>query len=112
MTVTTDRDVRVPGADGSWEAVRLREPRAQTPKPVWNPDLPTDTDFRAQWEEVPDIEEYPNGFRAQWEQFLRDVDAGRPHGYDLAAGVRGLQLVEAGLQSSEEGRRIVIGEQA
>ena len=74
--------------------------------------LPTDQDFRAQWEEVPDIEEYPNGFRAQWEQFLRDVDAGRPHGYDLAAGVRGLQLVEAGLQSSEEGRRIVIGEGA
>ena len=88
------------------------QPRAQTPKPVWNPDLPTDQDFRAQWEEVPDIEEYPNGFRAQWEQFLRDVDAGRPHGYDLAAGVRGLQLVEAGLQSSEEGRRIVIGEGA
>ena len=88
------------------------QPRAQTPKPVWNPDLPTDQDFRAQWEEVPDIEEYPNGFRAQWEQFLRDVDAGRPHGYDLAAGVRGLQLVEAGLQSSEEGRRVVLGDQA
>jgi predicted dehydrogenase len=86
------------------------QPRAQTPKPVWNPDLPTDQDFRAQWEEVPDIEEYPNGFRAQWEQFLRDVDAGRPHGYDLAAGVRGLQLVEAGLRSSEEGRRVVLGE--
>ena len=88
------------------------QPRAQTPKPVWNPDLPTDEDFRAQWEQVPDLEEYPNGFRAQWEQFLRDVDAGRPHGYDLAAGVRGLQLVEAGLRSSAEGRRIVIGEQA
>ena len=88
------------------------QPRAQTPKPVWNPDLPTDQDFRAQWEEVPDIEEYPNGFRAQWEQFLRDVDAGRPHGYDLAAGVRGLQLVEAGLRSSEEGRRVVLGDQA
>ena len=88
------------------------QPRAQTPKPVWNPDLPTDQDFRAQWEQVPDIEEYPNGFRAQWEQFLRDVDAGRPHGYDLAAGVRGLQLVEAGLRSSEEGRRIVLGESA
>ncbi len=88
------------------------QPRAQTPKPVWNPDLPTDQDFRAQWDEVPDIEEYPNGFRAQWEQFLRDVDAGRPHGYDLAAGVRGLQLVEAGLRSSEEGRRVVIGDRA
>ncbi len=86
------------------------QPRAQTPKPVWNPDLPTDQDFRSQWDAVPDIEDYPNGFRAQWEQFLRDVDAGRPHGYDLAAGVRGLQLVEAGLKSSEEGRRVEIKE--
>ena len=85
------------------------QPRAQTPKPVWNPDVPTDQDFRAQWEQVPDIEEYPNGFRAQWEQFLRDVHAGRPHCYDLAAGVRGLQLVEAGLQSSVEGRRVELG---
>ncbi len=84
------------------------QPRAQTPKPVWNPDLPTDQDFRAQWEQVPDLEEYPNGFRKQWEQFLTDVDAGRPHGYDLAAGVRGLQLVEAGLKSSNEGRRVEI----
>lgn len=86
------------------------QPRAQTPKPVWNPDLPTDQDFRSQWDSVPDIEGYPNGFRAQWEQFLRDVDANRPHGYDLAAGVRGLQLVEAGLRSSEEGRRVEIKE--
>lgn len=86
------------------------QPRAQTPKPVWNPDIPTDQDFRGQWKQVPDIEEYPNGFRAQWEQFLRDVDAGRPHSYDLAAGVRGLQLVEAGLQSSAEGRRVEIGQ--
>jgi predicted dehydrogenase len=86
------------------------QPRAQTPKPVWNPDLPTDQDFRAQWEQVPDLDEYPNGFRAQWETFLTDVDAGRPHSYDLAAGVRGLQLVEAGLQSSTEGRRIEIAQ--
>ena len=62
------------------------QPRAQTPKPVWNPDLPTDEDFRGQWEDVPDNEEFGNGFRAQWERFLRDVDAGRPHHYDLAAG--------------------------
>ncbi|MFT4165736.1 MAG: Gfo/Idh/MocA family oxidoreductase [Microlunatus sp.] len=86
------------------------QPRARTPKPVWNPDIPTDQDFHAQWEQVPDIEDYPNGFRAQWEQFLRDVDAGRPHRYDLAAGVRGLQLVEAGLRSSADGRRVEIGQ--
>ena len=31
-----------------------------------------------------------------------------PHAYDLAAGVRGLQLAEAGLTSSAEGRRVAI----
>src|SRR5215216_3279366 len=84
------------------------QPRVRTPMPVWNPDLPTTEDFRSQWEQIPDNAEFPNGFRAQWEQFLSDLDAGRPHKYDLAAGVRGLQLVEAGLESSAEGRRVEI----
>ena len=82
--------------------------RVQTPMPVWNPDLPTTEDYRSQWEQIPDNAEFTNGFRAQWEQFLSDVDAGRPHAYDLAAGVRGLQLADAGLASSAQGRRIPI----
>jgi predicted dehydrogenase len=85
------------------------QPRVSTPKPVWNPDLKTDQDFRSQWEQIPDNQEFDNGFRAQWEEFIKDVDAGRPHAYDFMAGVRGLQLVEAGLASSAEGRRIEIG---
>jgi predicted dehydrogenase len=84
------------------------QPRVNTPKPVWNPDLPTDQDFPSQWTQIPDNQEFTNGFRAQWEQFLQDVVAGRPHAYDLAAGVRGLQLVDAGLTSSAQGRRIEI----
>ncbi|MCU1506922.1 MAG: hypothetical protein QOG18_392 [Microbacteriaceae bacterium] len=85
------------------------QPRVSTPKPVWNPDLKTDQDFRAQWEQIPDNQVFDNGFRSQWEEFLKDVDAGRPHAYDFMAGVRGLQLVEAGLTSSAEGRRVEIG---
>jgi predicted dehydrogenase len=84
------------------------QPRVRTPMPVWNPDLPTDEDFRAQWEQIPDNQDFGNGFRTQWEQFLLDVAAGRPHRYDFAAGVRGLQLVEAGLRSSTEGVRVPI----
>jgi predicted dehydrogenase len=84
------------------------QPRVRTPMPVWNPDLPTDQDFRAQWEQVPDNQDFGNGFRIQWEQFLLDVAAGRPHRYDFAAGVRGLQLAEAGLRSSAEGVRVPI----
>ena len=84
------------------------QPRVRTPKPVWNPDLPTDQDFRSQWDEIPDNQDFDNGFRLQWEQFLTDVDAGRPHPYDFMSAVRGLELVEAGLASSNEGRRVVL----
>jgi predicted dehydrogenase len=84
------------------------QPRVRTPKPVWNPDLPTDHDFRADWDEIPDNQSFTNGFRAQWEQYLTDVVEGRPHPYDFMSAVRGLQLVEAGLTSSAEGRRITM----
>jgi predicted dehydrogenase len=82
------------------------QPAVRTPKPVWNPDQPTDQDFRAQWEQVPDNQEFGNGFRAQWEQYLLDVEGGRPHPYDFASGVRGLQLVDAALRSSRDGVRV------
>ncbi|TYL45402.1 Gfo/Idh/MocA family oxidoreductase [Nocardioides sp. BGMRC 2183] len=82
------------------------QPREATPKPVWNPDVPTSEDFRGQWRDIPDNTDFGNGFRAQWEEFLLDVHHGRPHPYDFAAGVRGLELVDAGLRSSAEGRRI------
>ncbi|MGJ9413792.1 Gfo/Idh/MocA family protein [Aeromicrobium sp. CF4.19] len=85
------------------------QPRVRTPMPVWNPDLPTTEDFRGQWDEVPDNTEFGNGFRAQWEQFLADVHHGRPHAYDFSAGVRGLELVDAGYASSREGRRVEMG---
>lgn len=84
------------------------QPRERTPKPVWNPDLPTDLDFRAQWDEVPDNQEFSNGFRAQWETYLADVHHGRPHPWDFMSAVRGLELVDAGLTSSAEGRRVVL----
>lgn len=114
-TVRVDRgelvEFQVDGTHGSAVAglfgCRI-QPRVRTPKPVWNPDLPTDQDFRAQWEQIPDNQQFTNGFRAQWEQFLGDVHAGRPHPYDFMAGVRGLQLVDAGLQSSAEGRRVAL----
>jgi predicted dehydrogenase len=85
------------------------QPRVRTPMPVWNPDVPTDHDFRADWDEIPDNQVFRNGFRAQWEQFLADVVARRQHTYDFMSAVRGLQLAEAGLQSSAQGRRIELG---
>jgi predicted dehydrogenase len=86
------------------------QPRAATPKPVWDPDVPTTQQFRSQWQEVPDNDVFPNGFRAQWEQFLRYVAADEPYAGDLWAGARGVQVASLGLQSSREGRRIEIPE--
>ncbi|MFK0246365.1 Gfo/Idh/MocA family protein [Amycolatopsis azurea] len=85
------------------------QPREATPKPVWNPDLAETRSYRAQWQEVPDNEDFGNGFRAQWEQFVRHVADDAPHPYDFMAGVRGIRLAEAGLESSREGRRITLG---
>lgn len=81
--------------------------RVATPKPVWNPDMPQPIDFHAGWQEVPDTQPYPNGFRHQWELFLRHV-AGEVAEYpwDLMAGAKGVQLAEAGLKSWAERRWI------
>lgn len=114
-TTRVDRDelveFHVDGTHGSAVAglfgCRI-QPRVQTPMPVWNPDVPLNLDLRAEWEQIPDNAQFPNGFRAQWEQFLGDVDAGRPHPYDFRSAERGLRLVEAAYISSAEGRRVDI----
>ena len=80
--------------------------RVATPVPVWNPDVPDDNDYPAQWTDVPDTEGYENGFKAQWQLFLAHVAQGKPFRWDLAQGARGVQLAEVALRSSAEGRRI------
>ncbi|MBD8061903.1 Gfo/Idh/MocA family protein [Oceanitalea stevensii] len=88
----------------------VAQERAHTPKPVWNPDLPVTEPFRDQWLEVPNNADLDNGFKLQWEEFLRDVVAERPHRYGLLSAARGVQLAELGLRSSAEGRRLEIPE--
>ena len=88
----------------------VAQQRAHTPKPVWNPDLPVTESFRSQWLEVPANEDLDNGFKAQWEEFLRDVVAGREHRFGLLSAARGVQLAELGLRSSAERRTLDIPE--
>jgi predicted dehydrogenase len=106
-------EFQVDGTDGSAVA-GLRECRIQhratTPKPVWNPDLPPTDDFRAQWQRVPDNEEFDNGFKVQWEAFLRHVVDGTPFPWDFVAGARGVQLAGLALRSAAEGRRVEVPE--
>jgi predicted dehydrogenase len=76
--------------------------REETPTPVWNPDNPQTMNFREDWIEVPDDGEYDNGFKVQWEDFIRHVVADAPWEYDLLSGARGVQLAELSYQSSAE----------
>jgi len=82
------------------------QPRAATPRPVWNPDVADDHDYTADWIDVPDNDVFRNGFRQQWEEFLVSYLLGTPYPYDLLAGARGVVLAEAGLRSSREGRKV------
>lgn len=98
---------QVDGTHGSAVAGLTRcftQHRVNTPRPVWNPDQPQTMKFLDQWEEVPDNTVYDNGFKVQWEDFIRHVVAGTPWKYTLWEGVKGVQLAEAGLQSWAERR--------
>jgi predicted dehydrogenase len=78
--------------------------RVNTPKPVWNPDVPNPINFYEQWHEVPDNGEFDNAFKVQWEMFLRHVVTGEPFTHDFMEGARGVQLAELGLRSWAERR--------
>ena len=80
--------------------------RVNTPRPVWNPDEKQTMPFFDQWAEVPDSQVYDNGFKIQWEHFIRHVVEDEPWRWTLAEGAKGLQLVEAALQSWKERRWI------
>ncbi len=116
-SVRVDRDelveFQVDGTHGSAVA-GLRNCRVQhrsvTPKAVWDPDAVDPGGYREQWDTVPDNTEFPNGFRAQWELFLRHLRTDVPFPHDLLAGARGLQLAEAGLRSAETGRTVELEE--
>jgi len=104
-------ELQVDGTHGSAVAGLHRcvlQPRAATPQPVWNPDLPETTNYRSQWQEVPDNAAFDNGFKAQWEQYVRSVVEDAPHPYDFLAGARGVRLAEAGLESSAKGCRVAL----
>ncbi len=80
------------------------QPRQGTPRPVWNPDVKQAIDFYNTWQPVPDNQVYDNGFKVQWEMFIRHVVEDAPYQYTLLEGAKGVQLVECALQSWKERR--------
>jgi len=97
--------LQVDGTHGSAVA-GLRECWVQrleeTPKPVWNPDIPQPVDFEEGWTRVPTRREYENAFRSEWELFLRHVVTDAPFAYDLLEGAKGVQLAELGQAASKQ----------
>ena len=109
-TVRVRRDdlltLQVDGTEGSAVA-GLRKCLVQeyqdTPRPVWNPDIPQPIDFYAGWKEVPG-EDYDNAFKAQWELFLRHVAGEGPFRWNLLEGAKGVQLAELAQKSWKQRR--------
>ena len=107
--------LQVDGTHGSAVA-GLRDCRTQsrvnTPKPVWNPDVPSSIDYWANWDDVPDSMGYDNAFKAEWELFIRHLYEGGDETFpwNLREGAKGVQLAELGLQSWAERRTIDIPE--
>ncbi len=104
---------QVDGTEGSAVA-GLREckiqHRSMTPKPVWNPDIPSPINFYEDWKDVPNNQDFDNGFKVQWEEFLRHVVLDTPYHYDLLEGAKGVQLAELGLKSWQERRWLDVPE--
>jgi predicted dehydrogenase len=95
----------VAGLQKCWSQARVN-----TPRPVWNPDVPQPIDFFATWSEVPGLGAYDNGFKVQWEMFIRHLYDNSPFNWTLLEGAKGVQLAEAGLQSWRERRWIDVPE--
>jgi len=93
----------VAGLQKCWSQARVN-----TPRPVWNPDVPQPIDFYATWSDVPGLGSYENGFKTEWEMFIRHVCEDAPFKWTLLEGAKGVQLAEAGLQSWKERRWIDI----
>jgi predicted dehydrogenase len=84
------------------------QPREASPRPVWNPDVPEEHSYLEDWIEAGSDGPEENGFKMQWEEFLRHVLEDAPYQYDFASGARGVMLAEAALASAAAGRRVEI----
>ena len=78
--------------------------RVNTPKPVWNPDVKQSMNFFDHWQLVPDYTNFDNGFKIEWEMFIRHLCEDAPFKWNLLEGAKGVQLVECALQSWKERR--------
>jgi predicted dehydrogenase len=116
-SVRVNRDdlltIQVDGTEGSAVA-GLRDCKTQhrvnTPRAIWNPDIPNPFRFTEHWEPVPDNQEFDNAFKVQWELFLKHVVLDTPFPWDLLEGAKGTQTSDLALQSWAERRWVDVPE--
>ena len=82
----------------------VTQSRINTPKPVWNPDVPQPIDFYEGWQEVPDNTAWDNAFKAQWELFLKHVVGEGAFRWNLLEAAKGVQLADIAYKSWRERR--------
>ena len=93
--------IQVDGTEGSAVAGLRRcftQSYGETPKPVWNPDIPQPINFFESWKEVAG-DDYDNAFKVQWELFLKHIAGEGAFRWNLLEGAKGVQLAELGLKS-------------
>lgn len=94
--------LHVDGTEGSAVA-GLRDVKVQhlanTPRAVWNPDIPSPINYKEGWTDVPEVETYDNAFKAEWELFLRHVALDEPFRWTLKEGAKGVQMAELAMES-------------
>jgi len=99
--------IQVDGTLGSAVAGLHRcfvQPLVATPKPFFSPEQPQPMVFDEQWQEVPEVLPFENGYRAGWELFLRYVAEDAPFPAPLLEGAKSVQLAEACYRSHRERR--------
>jgi predicted dehydrogenase len=101
--------IQVDGTAGSAVAGLHRcfvQPAVATPRPFFSPEQPQPMNFDEQWQELPDLEPFENGYRAGWDLFLRHVADGAVFPAPLIEGAKSVQLAEACYRSHRERRWI------
>ena len=103
--------LQVDGTEGTAVA-GLRECTVQhdsaTPKPVWNPDIPSPIDYYRDWSLMPTRDPSENAFKVQWELFLRHIAEDAPFKWGLLEGAKGVQLAELGMQSWKDSKWVQV----
>jgi len=96
--------IQVDGTEGSAVAGLRKcytQSYAETPKPVWNPDIAQPINFFQNWKEYGG-EDYDNAFKVEWELFLKHVAGEGSFRWNLLEGAKGVQLAELGLKSWQQ----------